>query len=653
MPCKHVQICLISSHPAGEEAQLKQVANAILGVAFFASSFAPVPVRADETVLEAQRLLNSLGFNAGPADGSAGKRTTSAVAAFLSGMNFTFDGTIDQQEVELLRRAAADYQMVLRYPGKVLAGRDMVCKGLSTGRFRAEPGWSSRFPPIASFDDSQSIGASIKKDAAVAFSQSLLVNAAAGAGGDEGAATAAGELLVEWARAKAGLETAVDRRYLGAGNAGNYDPTAAAPALDMENAAFLGGTALMALEMLGNHISASEHEAVLNWALELVDTYDFSDALVKGEVSGLFMSSYPRLLGAIHAGDAELYKKIVEASFVQIREKIDANGAILKNANRGDRAIHYQSIGILFALSVLEVVESQGSKIPVDIEAAVHRAVSFFLDADRDNNVILPYSKMGFNNPGVGTRPLRSYRSNSEHYWWMISYISNYPDTENAARLRAFISRNDTYDRVVANIMPAVWAAYPINCFVDFDMSPKRVEEAIAFVDARYPKVAALPVGGLKMGKPKVKGATEITYESSWIRRIAQTNLEQFSVFIKGLKVDGARAGVGGFEVYADFAGPTDDLGNLTLLRIVGLKVLVDGDGFDSCGNVAADRSTFRLHIGEHSESNSCVLGHMDASSRKIWASLLDGLEKIVNDGDTDSDPSRARLKQIFDYVVY
>jgi hypothetical protein len=379
---------------------------------------------------------------------------------------------------------------------------------------------------------------------------------------------------------------------------------------------------------------------------------------MKRNANGVFMSAYPRLLGAIAEGDAEGYKALVDANYDMLRARIDKNGAILKNANRGDRGLHYQSMGILVALSLFELVENQGSKIPPDIEDALHRAVTFLLEADRDASVILPYAKMGFNNPGKGTRPDRHYRSGTDHYWWMVAYIARYPETENATRLRSFLGRNDTSEHVDRNIIPAVWAAYPINCFVDYDLSGVRVQDAIAYVDAKYPKIATPPGGGMKKGKPKTKGALPISFESTVVMMgNHNANFESYSIMAKGLKVGGERAPVQGFTVYADFGGGSDEMSNLILLRIVGHPSSLQGGksmgDFVSCGNVAAQDGTFRLHIGEQADYNSCILKKMEESDRIGWASIVDGLEAIINDGDPETEEARGRLKQIYEYMVY
>ena len=61
-----------------------------------------------ESIKEAQRLLNNLGLNAGPADGVWGKNTESAITKFYARESLTFDGKIDQNELTDLRAAVAE-----------------------------------------------------------------------------------------------------------------------------------------------------------------------------------------------------------------------------------------------------------------------------------------------------------------------------------------------------------------------------------------------------------------------------------------------------------------------------------------------------------------------------------------------------------------
>ena len=63
-------------------------------------------VNADADVQKAQRLLNALGFDAGSVDGQWGKKSQTALSEFLISQNQTFDGTLDQTELDVLQAAA-------------------------------------------------------------------------------------------------------------------------------------------------------------------------------------------------------------------------------------------------------------------------------------------------------------------------------------------------------------------------------------------------------------------------------------------------------------------------------------------------------------------------------------------------------------------
>ena len=52
------------------------------------------------------------------------------------------------------------------------------------------------------------------------------------------------------------------------------------------------------------------------------------------------------------------------------------------------------------------------------------------------------------------------------------------------------------------------------------------------------------------------------------------------------------------------------------------------------CGEVAANRQEaggqqLKLHIGREAEGNECILAKMSDSDRVIWASMLDGIDKV------------------------
>jgi formylglycine-generating enzyme required for sulfatase activity len=66
----------------------------------------PRPKATRGQVMEAQRLLNALGYDAGPEDGLLGSRTVSAITAFQRDRGHAVDGEVDQALLNQLRRPA-------------------------------------------------------------------------------------------------------------------------------------------------------------------------------------------------------------------------------------------------------------------------------------------------------------------------------------------------------------------------------------------------------------------------------------------------------------------------------------------------------------------------------------------------------------------
>ena len=60
-----------------------------------------------ETVDDAQRMLNQLGYNAGPVDGAYGRKTKAALEKFYASMGKNFDGKLDANEIADLESATS------------------------------------------------------------------------------------------------------------------------------------------------------------------------------------------------------------------------------------------------------------------------------------------------------------------------------------------------------------------------------------------------------------------------------------------------------------------------------------------------------------------------------------------------------------------
>ena len=56
----------------------------------------------DELVKKAQRLLNSVGYNAGPVDGLIGRKTKLAMADAMKSINKDWSGQFKKSDIELL-----------------------------------------------------------------------------------------------------------------------------------------------------------------------------------------------------------------------------------------------------------------------------------------------------------------------------------------------------------------------------------------------------------------------------------------------------------------------------------------------------------------------------------------------------------------------
>jgi len=59
-------------------------------------------------ILLVQRMLNQLGYKAGPTDGMQGNLTTTAIENFYANIGKTYDGTIDEGELNDLKQAVSE-----------------------------------------------------------------------------------------------------------------------------------------------------------------------------------------------------------------------------------------------------------------------------------------------------------------------------------------------------------------------------------------------------------------------------------------------------------------------------------------------------------------------------------------------------------------
>ena len=83
-------------------------------ILFIALVHIPLASFADKITETVQKDLNILGFDAGPVDGSYGKKTKGALEAFYDSKGMSFDGKLDANEVRDLKFALDRFGQVVR-----------------------------------------------------------------------------------------------------------------------------------------------------------------------------------------------------------------------------------------------------------------------------------------------------------------------------------------------------------------------------------------------------------------------------------------------------------------------------------------------------------------------------------------------------------
>jgi hypothetical protein len=84
---------------------MNSIRNALLW-AGLAAAVSASPALADDTIKQAQTLLNAMGHKVGKPDGAPGKKTIAAITKVMAGYGQTFDGEISANELDLLARVA-------------------------------------------------------------------------------------------------------------------------------------------------------------------------------------------------------------------------------------------------------------------------------------------------------------------------------------------------------------------------------------------------------------------------------------------------------------------------------------------------------------------------------------------------------------------
>lgn len=319
-------------------------------------------------------------------------------------------------------------------------------------------------------------------------------------------------------------------------------------------------------------------------------------------------------------GDEAAYQAHLAAAFNMIRTKVAPDGAILRNAERGDRAMLYQAIGILGIASLWDVIERQGGSVPPDIEAALHRAVGFFLAAEADISTILPYASAGYNNPGDGRSQHPSYRESPEQIWWMWWYSARFPDRTEAQELGRLISAWATsdYQRIAWR---GNWVPYPVNCVIDANL------EAVAIQGTEY--------------------AEALSVERAFVRvQYSEVRFTEFSVATIGGTLDGQEVDLPPLSVFADFRNSEKRRQDVELLRLVFQRDALSDPAsraadFTQCDpfNAVEDARGQQIRLSLYTETigNICIMDLLGPTDRAAIASLMDSFSDVVAQAQSDA----------------
>ena len=575
-------------------------------------------------IFELQENLTELGYNVGTPDGIAGKRTSTALNLFFETQDEGFDGELNQEVADTIKAAVRQLRPTLNKPYLLLNKVGLKNNQCFERTLPFElPIDLQELKPVLGFNDSTSIGDSDLKTSSADWERKMVALSTLGyALGNEAYLSEAKSQLLKWARARAGSQTPINRTYGGAGNGRSYRANAPAPVLDMENAAQLAYSAVYVENLLADLLSEAEKQFVREWLTELISNFGDEIGVSEGRKSGIWRGLAAPASFAIYLNDEDEFQRQMLSAFSAIRQHVNDEGAILKNANRGDRALHYQSIGILGIASLIELAETQGIAIPADIEASYRKSVAFFFDADANPSKIAAYARQAYNNPGNGRNQVRYYRESAEHHWWMYHYAARYPGSENTKRIKEFLSAFSIFN-LKKLALPTQWAPVAINCLYDIPLDGKQIS------GSEY--------------------ATTFDFERVSVRNsYSDEKFEEFKVAFRNASIGGVRTVVPLFEVWVDFRSKNKSLNNIRDIRIAVRRRSLQHEDSRSASYLGCDSfivqkdggdELLKLPLVGETHLNQCALEKMSESDRIVWSSITQSLAgQIDTKGNLSKD---------------
>lgn len=390
-----------------------------------------VSVARDAQVAQAQLLLTVLGFDPGPVDGSIGGRTTSALADFLSARGLSFDGALDEGEMDALYTALSE----IRFNGESpeLSAADGKTSFDPAFDFIPERDLAAEYEPVAAVDP-DALYELLRKGAAPARSY-------CGYNPLDGF-PAAGETLHTYGSMREFETTAKRRPHPGnswledlsfaAQRAGPGAALADRAAIEDLRVALLAhsaagtgldtaslvdksgrvivvpdfGTGVMVATSLtasyllaapGLGLTDAEKEQIETWLHRLFESFPDSHFKLTGEGSkrdplGIVRVGNAMMLHAMMRGDPDEFNEGARLALTAL-SFVRPDGSDRLGASRGPRALFYQGTALMHAMESYVLLNSQG--VPADelLGPTVLRMAEFWGQSWNDHDVLLPYAR--------------------------------------------------------------------------------------------------------------------------------------------------------------------------------------------------------------------------------------------------------------------
>jgi hypothetical protein len=127
---------------------------------------------------------------------------------------------------------------------------------------------------------------------------------------------------------------------------------------------------------------------------------------------------------------------------------------------------------------------------------------------------------------------------------------------------------------------------------------------------------------------------------------------EGFTLVISRANLDGRPVPLS-FDMLTDYSLPPKTPANLDLLRIViDYSRFIDpasrSGSYSRCGDMAAHPDQIRLHYGQQSSLNACVLSKMSPGEAAIWQAVWADLPALVHAKAEAGNVVAARLDALF-----